>query len=215
MFVCSPLHPSETIPSPAHRSAAKSSDPYYIKHKGETANGGAVSKEPPTAKSSSEHKHKSHHHKKHKKEKSKKKSKEIDLLIEEPSQPPVSQNGNQGFEELITPMDDGSNARTIENYANNLLEDLDPVKGGNNNNGEPVEESEEGPSLISQDMFADLIASGDLKFKEKVEIPNDIPLIKVVCFIKSLCLSTFDYNCFKFNFRRSFQRLRGSVRCKP
>lgn len=126
-------------------------------------------------------------HKKHGKSGKLKKTKgnDIDLLIEDPtqiSQGTVTQNGSsQLFEELITPMED--NSKSVQDYVNNFLDDLDPITTPTTTDIQhditPAEDSGRASKNISSDEFADLLAGGELKFKKKLEIPNDMEVKKV------------------------------------
>jgi hypothetical protein len=185
MYFFSPLHPSENIPSPSHRTSKSknSGDPFYLKNDKNHCDTKNEIKDPPSA---SETKQKSHN-KKHKKDKSGKssskkvvKGKDIDLLIEDQT---ITQNGSQHFEELVTPMDDGLQ-KSVESYVDTFLEDLDPVKSSVNQKNVPIitsntDDNEQSIS-ISQEEFADLLAGGELKFKRKLEIPNDLDMKKVI-----------------------------------
>jgi hypothetical protein len=99
----------------------------------------------------------------------------MDLLLEDP---PITQNG-QHFEELITPCED--NPKSVANYMNDLLDELDPMKSVVEVEIEYGEEpsTEVDSQLSVAVLFADLLAGGELKFKKNMEIPNDVIVKKV------------------------------------
>lgn len=179
----SPLHPNENIPSPAHRTSKKSSDPFYLKN---DQNQTKHVNEDLQKKKSSDLKHKSSHSKKHKKDKSNKTKKlkdiDIDLLTEDPNltSEPIIQNGSQHFEELVTPMEE--NPKSAMSFVTDLLEELDPVKSNQKIETETELAIAVDSSMdvnVSPEAFADLLAGGGLKFKKKTEIPNDVDVKKV------------------------------------
>ncbi|OXA50499.1 AP-3 complex subunit delta-1 isoform X2 [Folsomia candida] len=186
-----PLHPGENIPSPAHRISKQSGDPFYLKMTKDKNHNCDIREEDSAKTTEKSHKK----HKKHGKSGKLKKTKgnDIDLLIEDPtqiSQGTVTQNGSsQLFEELITPMED--NSKSVQDYVNNFLDDLDPITTPTTTDIQhditPAEDSGRASKNISSDEFADLLAGGELKFKKKLEIPNDMEVKKVVSKIVKKC----------------------------
>jgi len=182
------LHPSESIPQPSHRPTKKSGDPYYLKNEPSNHTSSKTSRDTEDSKSktkSSEHKHKSH--KKHKKNKSSKtanENDEIDLLEAEPPSDIVNMNGGgvDSLSHLEEP--DAETESKPSDFVNDLLEELDPVKAGNNNNDDSTKlqsEKDLPTEVMSPPDFADLLAGGELKFKKRLELPNetDMNLSKV------------------------------------
>jgi hypothetical protein len=189
VFYNSPLHPSESIPTPSHRSSKKSGDPNYLKNEKadnslrKHSNDNEDSK---TKTKSSDSKHKSHH-KKHKKEKSSKSTKtsttqshDIDLLEAEPGIEVFALNGKEEHTENVfveDPVSEDMPKSVQSDFVDDFLEDLDPVKSGNNNNGDVSTKLEEVAEIASEPIsagdFVDLLAGGELKFKKRLEVPNE------------------------------------------